>query len=95
MAISELADHIAIESPAKLWAVLDSLRSLIERGAIHQIDKMSGPFAVPVNIDDLRRGESWPGDHFEMTFKEISTGFLFRLSCEIYHGSGGTFKRIG
>lgn len=92
---SILAEYIRIDSPEKLYAVVESLRDLIRQGLVSQIDKN-----VLVNqerqcdINDVQKGQPWPDDHIVMTFHETATGLVFRLGCETYHGAGGTFQVI-
>ena len=84
---SQLAESIEISSPAKLLEVVSSLKDLISRGIIIET---SGN----CRIADIKPGASWPNDHIEIEFLEKATKYKFKLSCETYHGSGGSFTKM-
>jgi len=85
--ISELAEDIDIESPAKAHRVVESLKELLERGIIKEV-------TGTCKISDIQSGRPWPNDIIEIELVEIATKYKFKLTIETYHGAGGSFKRL-
>jgi hypothetical protein len=83
-----LSDFIDIRSPGKLFDVVESLQSFVQKGLLRQ--KLG---TVPLNA--IQRGTPFPDDIISIEFETIPGRTTYYLSCETYHGMGGAFWKEG
>lgn len=78
----------SIHSPRDLASLLVEIKQAVVTGAIHQVRPDAAPFASHIDARELNPSGPYP-DYIEMRFEERSTGMIYCLEVETYHGSGG------
>ncbi len=83
---SDLCQEIRIRTPSELDRIVHIAKSSLDDGTI--VDTSSAFLATPMT-DLLKPG--WP-DIVSADFRCTECGENFHLSCETYHGSGGSWS---
>lgn len=88
---------VIISSPDELWEAIAEIRSEIAAG--HLRPQRSGrqrevySTADDVPFFSLERGQSLP-DYLSYAFSCTDCGKAYELTCETYHGTGGTWSEV-
>lgn len=82
----QLSDFIEFSSPDKFLEVVEDLKKFVLSGTLIVQSQTCSLF-------DIRR-DSWPGNLIEISFASRPSGHKYQLTCETYHGTGGTFEKI-
>ncbi len=79
-----------ITQPGQLEDVIAIVSKAVERGELREVTRPVVAAPQQPSIAELERSGQWP-DVIDLLFEEASTGRRFRLVCETYHGSGGSW----
>ena len=84
-----------IETPDDLKDVLRMVRASLASGALSEDPYWpAGQLRIPQpQFSALSAEGPWP-DYFEYYFRRASSGRLYRLSVETYHGIGGNWEPL-
>ena len=89
---TDLQGTVPIRRPGDLATVIRVIRANIADGVL--IEEKRQGLLVGGNFADLHESGPWP-DHIQCHFRCASCACEFRLTAETYHGSGGSWERIG
>lgn len=76
-----------IQTPGKLWAIVDGVRSAVSSNVLVQIEPPDALFYDYVLLEDVRMGNELP-DIIDLFFQEVGTSKRYQLSVDMYHGGG-------
>lgn len=88
---------VVISSPDELWEAIAEIRAeilaghLLLRGPARQREACAAANEVP--FFSLERGQSLP-DYLSYAFSCTDCGKAYELTCETYHGTGGTWSEV-
>lgn len=84
-----LVDYVKIKGLTTLIEISRDLQGLIRMGLLRQV---SGN----MNVSEVEfPGAPYSEDNILLEFETIPGGTRYKLSCDVYHGSGGYFGREG
>ena len=87
---AELRVEHPVRSPGELRKTISVIRSEIEAGILSEVPADKGIEGSRTSFAQLLGGTS--DDVVLCRFRCNSCGQQFRLSCDTYHGSGGTWS---
>lgn len=85
-------DDISFANAQEFKGWLSILKEKIAGGELKQFVPDS-PFATELLVEDIDINGPWP-DFIEWYFESTHNSKRYRLSAEIYHGSGGRWQLI-
>ncbi len=82
-----------ITQPGQLEDVLAIVKQAVRKGSLEELGPQGAPPVGPQALSDFEAAGPWP-DVIHLHFREPETGACYRLLCETYHGSGGSWGPV-
>lgn len=85
---------IAIHGPAELKRIVAKLQTAVSEQRLRPVPLSDTPASIEQpDFVKLDLSEAWP-DVLSYRLECRACGQAFRLECESYHGSGGSWQRV-
>ena len=82
---NQLSDFIEFSSPDSFLTVVEDLKKFVSNGTLIVTKENCSLF-------EIKKGH-WPVDLIDIEFESKPSAHKYRLTCNTYHGAGGTFER--